>query len=141
MFLTPQKSFKLKYEETRTTTYFNIFTSKVKWYTLKNVVAFQYKNEIYEVPANLFYTDVASYPNFLQKTFPKFFNPVGKKISAPSVLHDFACEQKHLSYFDKHWIYFLALREYKVSKFKSWLSFLGVFCFYWLYSVFNRGEY
>jgi hypothetical protein len=121
MFISTKKSFKLRYEETR---------NGIKWYTLQNDLVYQYKKETFIVPAELFFTDVASTPKWLRK-LSNFFSPLGK-VSRPSVLHDFIVGEKHLSYFEKHYIYYLALREENVTRFKASVFFLGVYSFYWL---------
>ncbi len=121
MFKTTKKQFRLKFEEKR---------NGVRWYTLKNDLIYKHNLETFIVPAHLFYTDIASIPALFQK----WFKPLGK-YSRSSVLHDFICGLDHLSYFQKHWIYYQAMKEDSVQRWKAMLFFTSVFSFYWLHNL------
>ena len=124
MFITPLKDFKLKFEYKE---------DGVKWYSLKKDLIWQSSYGTFKVPHEIFMTDVASIPTFFQR----WFKPLGK-YSRSSVLHDYIVEEKHLSYFRKHFEYLKAMREDKVNIFKAWGFFISVYSFFWLHRLINK---
>ena len=80
-----------------------------------------------------FESDGASIP----KIFKPLFQSEENKYTEPAKLHDWLYYNK-IGYFKSNWIFYKAMREYKVSKFTSTLFFLAVTIFGWRRYYFKK---
>lgn len=101
---------------------------KVKWYTLKEPLIFSGDNEEFIIPAELFYTDLATVPKGLRW----LFKPNGK-YTASAILHDYMYSIRVLkrSYCD--WIFLKAMKSDGVNFLTRWLFYFAVRGFGWRY--------
>ena len=105
---------KLKFEYTD--------TKGVKWYSLKNNLIFNNDtDDLIIVPKDVFFTDLASVPKFLQW----LYKPDGKYTRC-AILHDFLYSNRHFKRAYCDYIFRCAMKLDKVSFKDRWVFWLAV---------------
>ena len=120
----------------------------IKWYSIREPLIYQYKNEFIEVPLNTM-TDFATTPRWLRW----LFKPQNRRYSKSAIVHDFLYSQRQTCKFRDDFIFLTAMKDEQTEFIKTipkkgwkvietvkcffirWAFYISVSLFGWFYKI------